>query len=127
MTWGSIYFSKPEAADLITLHPRRHSDRFSRWVCDQSPAIIKFFGRFLKVDKKFGSPVIFDSEVKRYTLYLIALLAGLVPLSMVYILNQCQITSSQFGCMAAGNIVMLTCLFMFTAAERECFFLVGVL
>jgi hypothetical protein len=127
MTWGSACLEEPEATDLVTLLPRRHSDRFSCWVCDQSPFILKFFGRFLKFNKKLGGIVIFDGEVERYTLYLIALLAGLVPLSMVYILTQCQTIFAQFGCMAVGNIVMLTCLFMFTAAERESFFLVGVL
>ncbi|KAI4943353.1 hypothetical protein J4E91_009552 [Alternaria rosae] len=115
------------ATDLIPLKSREYGDFFTLWVCERSLTIINIFGRFLKTDKVSGKPTIYDAAIKMYTYYFTAVIAGLVPAVMKYMISQHEGALVKGTVMASMNLSIMGCMMFFAYVDKGYLFIVGVL
>lgn len=115
------------ATDLIPLKSREYDDFFTLWVCERSLTIMNIFEKFLKTDKVSGKPTIYNAAMKMYTYYFTAVIAGLVPVVMKYMISQYEGALVKGIFMASMNLSIMGCMVFFAYVDKGCLFTVSVL
>lgn len=121
MTWGSVGSPKGYASDLVVLRPRQNEDTFSKWMVDNT--VVNLFrcgcARLKKASRIHGVVGIEDSTIFRFTSLITSIVASLVPIASIIVLYSVRSMEARIGIIGAFNLLISTCLSMFTNAKRS--------
>lgn len=121
MTWGSMRDPKGYAVDLVALRPRRDEDPFTKWFAESTVNSLFRLGcdRFKRPSRVHGVVGLEDSTVFRVSSWITSIIASLIPIASIIVLYSVGSMKARLGIIAGFNLLISTCLSVFTSAKRS--------
>jgi hypothetical protein len=118
-TWGIPEEPDNHPPDLVGVHPRMKSDKFSSFVSERAIYLFKFgLGKLTRGNRHIGRKVYFDSTVLKVTLWITSILASLLPIASILVLINLDSLKAKLWTIAAFNVAISACLNIFAEAKR---------